>query len=192
MNPYAPRLRLSIVGVIVVSLFAALFSRLWYLQVMSGSQYQVAADNNRIRVVAEEAPRGRILDTQGRVIVDNRISIQVTVDRTALGRLPTAKQTEVLTKVAGALAGAGIPMTVDKVQTRIKDQRYSPYVPVPIAADVPEGVKIWIDEHQTELPSVEANRVAVRRYPYGQPRPTSSATRARSRRRSSTRRPARR
>ncbi len=168
MNPDTPRLRLSVLGIIVVSLFAALFSRLWYLQVMSGSQYQVAADNNRIRIVAEEAPRGRILDTLGRVIVDNRISVQVTVDRSVLGKLPTARQTEILTKVAGALAGAGIPMTVDKLQTRIKDQRFSPYVPVPIASDVPEDIKIWIDEHQAELPSVAADRVAVRRYPYGQ------------------------
>ena len=168
MNPDTPRLRLSVLGIIVVSLFAALFARLWYLQVMSGSQYQVAADNNRIRIVAEEAPRGRILDTLGRVIVDNRISVQVTVDRSVLGKLPTAQQTDVLTKVAGALAGAGIPMTVDKLETRIKDQRFSPYVPVPIASDVPEDLKIWIDEHQAELPSVEANRVAVRRYPYGQ------------------------
>ena len=64
VNPDTPRLRLSVLGIIVVSLFAALFARLWYLQVMSGSQFQVAADNNRIRIVAEEAPRGRILDTQ--------------------------------------------------------------------------------------------------------------------------------
>ena len=43
-------------------------------------------------------------------------------------------------------------MTVDKLETRIKDQRFSPYVPVPIATDVPEDIKIWIDEHQAELP----------------------------------------
>ena len=167
MNPDTPRLRLSVLGVIVVSLFAALFARLWYLQVMTGNQSQVTADNNRIRVVAEEAPRGRILDTMGRVIVDNRISVQVTIDRTILATLAAPRQTEVLSKVAGALASAGIPMTVDKLQTRIKDQRFSQYIPVPIASDVPEDIKIWIDEHQTELPSVEADRVAVRRYPYG-------------------------
>ena len=91
VNPDTPRLRLSVLGIIVVSLFAALFSRLWYLQVMSGNQYQVAADNNRIRIVAEEAPRGRILDTLGRVIVDNRISVQVTVDRSVLGKLPAVR-----------------------------------------------------------------------------------------------------
>ena len=40
-------------------------------------------------------------------------------------------------------------------------------MPVPVAGDVPEDLKIWIDEHADELPSVAAERVAVRRYPYG-------------------------
>jgi penicillin-binding protein 2 len=154
--------------VVVVSLFAALFARLWYLQVMASDQFQVAADANRIRVVPEEAPRGRILDTQGRVIVDNRISVEVTIDRSELGRLDKAERTAVLTKVAGALAASGIPRTLAQLEERIKDQRFSPYVPVPIATDVPEDLKIWIDEHQSELPSVAADRVAVRRYPFGQ------------------------
>jgi penicillin-binding protein 2 len=168
VNPDSPRLRLSVLGVVVVSLFAALFARLWYLQVMASNQFQVAADANRIRVVPEEAPRGRILDTQGRVIVDNRISVEVTIDRSVLSKLDKATQDDVLTKVAGALAASGIPRTVPQLRERIADQRFSPYVPVPIAADVPEDLKIWIDEHHSELPSVDADRVAVRRYPYGQ------------------------
>jgi penicillin-binding protein 2 len=167
LNSDTPRLRLSILGVVVFSLFAALFSRLWYLQVMVSDQYQVAADANRIRIVAEEAPRGRILDREGRVIVDNRISVQVTIDRSVLNKLTKTKRTEVLSKVADALATAGIPRTVTQLEERIADQRFSPYVPVPIASDVPEDLKIWIDEHAQELPSVAADRVAVRRYPYG-------------------------
>jgi penicillin-binding protein 2 len=167
VNSDTPRLRLSVLGVVVVSLFAALFARLWFLQVMSSSEAQVVAESNRIRVVAEEAPRGRILDREGRVIVDNRISVQVTIDRSVLSKLATAKRTEVLTKVADALATSGLPRTVAQLEDRIKDKRFSPYVPVPIASDVPEDLKIWIDEHTSELPSVAADRVAVRRYPYG-------------------------
>jgi penicillin-binding protein 2 len=167
VNPDSPRLRLSVLGVVVFSLFAALFARLWYLQVMAADQYQVAAEANRIRVVAVEAPRGRILDRDGRVIVDNRISVQVTIDRSLLGELDKPARTAVLTRVAAALARSGIPRTVDQLEERIADQRFSPYVPVPIAADVPEDLKIWIDEHADELPSVAAERVAVRRYPYG-------------------------
>ncbi len=167
MNPDSPRLRLSVLGIVAFSLFAALFARLWYLQVMAADESQVAAEANRIRVVAVEAPRGRILDRNGKVIVDNRISVQVTIDRSALGELDDDGRERVLANVADALSRSGIPSTVDQLEERVADQRFSPYVPVPIAGDVPEDLKIWIDEHAAELPSVAAERVAVRHYPYG-------------------------
>jgi penicillin-binding protein 2 len=166
VNSDNPRLRLSILGVVVFSLFAALFARLWYLQVMSTGEFQVAAEANRIRTVAVEAPRGRILDRNGKLIVGNRVSVQVTVDRSILDELDDDERARVLADVADALSQNGIPKTVDQLEERIADQRFSPYVPVPIAADVPEDLKIWIDEHHEDLPSIEADRVAVRSYPY--------------------------
>jgi penicillin-binding protein 2 len=167
VNGDNPRLRLSILGIVAFSLFAALFARLWYLQVMAADQYNVAARANSTREVLVEAPRGRILDRNGKTVVDNRISVQVTIDRSAIGRLTAERREEVLGKVADALASTSNPQNVAQIEDRIKDQRFSPYVPVPIASDVPEQLKIWIDEHQAELPSVAAERVAVRDYPYG-------------------------
>ena len=167
MNPDTPRLRLSILGVVAFSLFAALFARLWYLQVMVADQYDVAAKANSTRTVAVEAPRGRILDRNGKVVVDNRISVQVTIDRSQLSRVSDAQRTEILGKLADALSSTSNPQTVAQLEERIADQRFSPYVPVPVAGDVPETLKIWIDEHQDDLPSVAADRVAVRDYPYG-------------------------
>ncbi len=167
MNQDSPRLRLSVLGVVVFALFASLFARLWYLQVMASDQFQVEAQANRIRTVPVEAPRGRILDRNGKVLVDNRISVQVTIDRAVLNALKKPERAAVLTRLADGLARSGIPMTIERLEGRINDQRYSPYVPVPVAGDVPEELKIWIDEHAQELPSVAAERVAVRRYPYG-------------------------
>lgn len=167
MNADTPRLRLSILGVVVFSLFAALFARLWYLQVMASDDFQVVAEANRIRTVAVQAPRGRILDRDGRVLVDNRIAVQVTVDRTILRELDEQTRTDVLTRLADALARTSAPTTVEQLEEKIADERFSPYVPVPVAVGVPEDLKIWIDEHGDELPSVSAERVAVRRYPYG-------------------------
>ncbi|MFP5255720.1 MAG: penicillin-binding protein 2 [Acidimicrobiia bacterium] len=167
MNADNPRLRLSILGIVVFAMFAALFTRLWYLQVMSNEEYEVVAEANRVREVPVEAPRGRILDAKGRVLVDNRVSIQVTIDRTVLKELDDEERTAVLTRLAEGLSETSKPTTVAELEERIADQRYSPYVPVPVASDVPEDLKIWIDERRAELPSVAAERVAVRRYPYG-------------------------
>ena len=72
-----------------------------------------------------------------------------------------------LTAVADGLAQAGTPKTVEELEADLANQRYSPYVPVPVADNVPEDLKIWIDEHSAELPGVAAERVAVRHYPYG-------------------------
>jgi penicillin-binding protein 2 len=164
----SPRVRMSVLGIVVFALFASLFARLYYLQVMATDEYQVAAQENRIRVVPVEAPRGRILDRKGRVLVDNRISVQVTIDRTVLDELEDDERTRVLTELAEGLARVSKPKTIEDLEADLANRRYSPYVPVPVAGDVPEELKIWIDEHAEGLPGVAAERVAVRRYPYGQ------------------------
>lgn len=164
----SPRVRMSVLGIVVFALFAALFARLYYLQIMATDQYQVAAQANRIRVVPVEAPRGRILDRDGTVLVDNRISVQVTIDRTVIDELEDDERERVLTAVADGLARSSTPKTVAQLEEDLANPRYSPYVPVPVADNVPEELKIWIDEHNADLPGVEAERVAVRAYPYGQ------------------------
>lgn len=168
MNNDSPRLRMSVIGVVVFALFASLFARLWYLQVMASDEFQLTAEANIVREVPVKAPRGRILDRQGRVLVDNRVSVQVTIDRTELADLEDEERTAVLTRLADALSKASQATTVENLEERIKDERFSPFVPVPVASDVPEELKIWIDEHAELLPSVAAERVPVRRYPYGQ------------------------
>src|SRR5436305_13034597 len=96
----SPRLRLGVIGIVVVSLFAALLARLWYLQVMAAPSYRVQADVNRVRTIYTEAPRGRILDRQGRIIVDNKVSDAIVVSREELGQ----HRDEVLGKLATLLA----------------------------------------------------------------------------------------
>jgi len=66
------RLRLRILGLVAISLFGALFARLWFLQVLEREQLQSQARTNTIRFVPEQAPRGRILDVNGKVLVHTR------------------------------------------------------------------------------------------------------------------------
>jgi penicillin-binding protein 2 len=82
-----PGLRLGILGIVVLSLFSVLLARLWSLQILTPEMGEEASAANRLRVVAEEAPRGRILDDRGRVLVDNRTAVVVTLDRHALDGL---------------------------------------------------------------------------------------------------------
>lgn len=159
MKPEAgvPRLRLGVVGIVVVSLFGVLLARLWYLQVLASPQFVAAADTNRVRQVVVPAPRGRILDRHGRVLVDNRYVNVVTVSR-ALVR----ERAVVLGRLAALL---GVP--VADLERRLDDKRFSPYKPVPVAEDVDDAVLVYVNEHQDLFPGVEATRIAVRSYPYG-------------------------
>jgi penicillin-binding protein 2 len=153
----SPRLRLSVMGIIVISLFAALFSRLWYLQVMDSQNFQVAAKANQVRLVYEPAPRGRILDRNGAVIVDNRFRFVVTLSRQAAAQNP-----EVTSRVAALLN-----MSIADVKKRVDDVRFSPYKPVPVAEDVTKDIAIYLREQHDDFPGVEVTRVAERIYPQG-------------------------
>src|ERR687895_1344348 len=72
-------LRVAIMGSITFALFAIVFFRLWYLQVLSGDKYLAEANDNRVREIKVQAPRGEIVDSEGRVLVDNRTGLAVKV-----------------------------------------------------------------------------------------------------------------
>jgi penicillin-binding protein 2 len=164
---HVPRLRLSIVAVVAVALFASLFARLYDLQVVGAGDYQVQAEANRVRTVQVPAPRGRILDRNGKVIVDNRVAVVVAIDRSLLGELPEQRQAEVLWQLSVDLTAAGHATDADKIRTRLNDDRFNRYAPVPIAVDVPEDLKIYFEERAADYPSVVVERTALRAYPYG-------------------------
>ncbi len=90
------RARQTVLGIVALSLFAALFTRLWYLQVLTTDEYEVAAEAVRTERVILEAPRGRILDRQGKVLVENARTIQVSVDWQDFTDLSTPEQSELL------------------------------------------------------------------------------------------------
>lgn len=167
MSNEVPRLRLSVLGVVAVALFAALFARLYDLQVVGASEFQVQAEANRVREVLVPAPRGRIFDRNGKVIVDNRIDVVVAVDRSAFTALGDDEGTALLTRLSEELNRAGKPITAENLLKRINNQKFSRYAPVPVAQGVPEELKIYLEEHAAEFPSVIVQRTAVRHYPYG-------------------------
>jgi len=167
MDSESPRLRLSILGVVILSLFGALFARLWYLQVMENDEYKVVSQSNSVRVISTEAPRGRILDAKGRVLVDNRTSLVVTVDKTLLIDLEADEQDRLVLDLASELTAFGVPTKVAAIERRLEDPQYSPLQPVPIAIDVPEDLGVVLAERADAFVGVSVRRESVRAYPHG-------------------------
>jgi len=157
------RLRLGILGVVVLSLFATLLARLWYLQVLVAPEMKVEARENSVRLVYTEAPRGRIVDRNGQILVDNRIVPTVVVQRDIEKKHP-----ETLPRLAAYLSAgnpAG-PVTLGDLQRRIIDPRFSQYKPVPVAEDIPKEKVVFLREHQADFPGVDVVQLTQRYYPH--------------------------
>ncbi|MDP9443330.1 MAG: penicillin-binding protein 2, partial [Actinomycetota bacterium] len=166
------RLRLLVVQALVLSLFATLFARLWYLQVVTGADYQAQAAANAVREVVTPPQRGLIVDAQGRPLVASRASWVVTVDRTTLDALPPDQRTELMRRVArtvGVRPAAVLRRTRRCGETAAPRPPVcwngSPYQPIPVAQDVGQEVAVSIQEQPEDFPGVSAAEWQVRAYP---------------------------
>lgn len=165
------RLRIVVIQALVLSLFATLLVRLYYLQVVSGEQYTAQAASQSVRDIVEQPQRGLIVDDMGRPLVTNRLAWVVSVDRTLLGRLPGRDRKELLDRVS---AVTGVPVTgLERRLTTCGEEgsvtgtcwNGSPYQPVPVATDVEREVALRILEQPEDYPGVLAEQQSVRAYP---------------------------
>ena len=72
-----PQARLAVVSYVIVGMIGLLLVGFWKLQIIDSDKYSQWADRNRIRSIPVIAPRGRMLDRDGRVLVDNYPSFSV-------------------------------------------------------------------------------------------------------------------
>ena len=179
MGPERTLLRLAILGVVIVVTFVAMFSRLWFLQVLATEDYQQLARENRVRLVYTEPPRGRILDRNGKVLVDNRPSTALTVNKqlidtpeeqektlTKLTRLLLPKQQDLSKKKKKAFKKER-RRTYKDLERRFNDVTVSPYKPVAVAYDVDPMLAIRINENSEDFEGVGIEELPVRVYPQG-------------------------
>ena len=155
-------LRITVVVGVAVALFAVLFFRLWDLQVLSGEKYREEANNNRTREFRVEAPRGEILDSSGRAIVDNRTSLALQVNPQKLPLLPARRRAEL------ARLGALAHMSPRQVRRTMHEQlAVAGGAPVTLRRNVGYDLVYYLQENQDRFPGVQVQRVFVRNYPHG-------------------------
>jgi penicillin-binding protein 2 len=155
-------LRVAILGGAALVMFAVIFFRLWYLQVLSGDKYLVEANNNRIREIRVTAPRGQILDRNGHVLVENRTSLALQLNPQKLPGNAGERRAE-LTRLGHA---AGIPLR--RIRRDMHDQlKVLASAPVTLQRDVNYDLVYYLQEHQANFPGVAVQRIFVRRYPDG-------------------------
>ncbi|HEY3726403.1 MAG TPA: penicillin-binding protein 2 [Solirubrobacteraceae bacterium] len=175
--PLTPQLalRVTVVGSLALALFAIVFFRLWFLQVLSGDQYLKAATVNRVRDIAIPAARGEIVDSTGAVLVDSRQSRAVQISPPDLPRSPRGRRI-MYRRLAGVLqmstkrTRCKIPGVAVKHLATIpcdvaKQLAVLPYANVTIKTDVRPAVQYYVAERQNQFQGVEVQQIYLRHYP---------------------------
>src|SRR5271163_3356101 len=149
-------LRLTAVQYVVLFIFLLLAYGLWRLQVMHSDEYALLAEKNRVRNVPILAPRGKILDREGRIIVDNYPSFSALLLRDS---------SRDLNADADAIA-KGLHLNPVEVRQRIRHFSSMPqYQPIFLKEDITPDELAFIEAHKNELPELETIMAHRRLYP---------------------------
>ncbi|HEX9968377.1 MAG TPA: penicillin-binding protein 2 [Solirubrobacterales bacterium] len=154
-------LRIAAFGGVALVLFAVLFFRLWTLEVVNGEKYLAEANNNRTREYRKAAPRGEILDREGKVLVDNRTSLALQVNPRKLPADDAERRAEL--KRLGELAG----MSLRRIRRTMREElAEAPATSITLRSDVGRYLVYYLQENQDRFPGVEVRPVFVRDYPH--------------------------
>jgi len=149
-------IRLTAAQYIILGIFLILAYGLWRLQVMQSDYYALAAERNRIRNVPVLAPRGKIIDREGRIIVDNYPSFSALLLRDSTRDL----------NADADLIAQGLHLDPDEVRARIHRFSLMPqYQPIFLKEDITPDELQFIEAHRNELPELDTIMAHRRLYP---------------------------
>ena len=149
--------RTDIVAVFIISLMALLIARLWYLQIHRGAEYVRLAENNRVRALDITAPRGNILDRQGRVIIANRPSFNIVWTK------EDAPDPDAVIKRLARLTGDDIALFLERIRLAADNPRH---IPIKLKEDVDWQTLAAVENNHLELPGVRIMALPRRDYLY--------------------------
>jgi penicillin-binding protein 2 len=141
---------------IVVLVLAVLAAGMWRLQILGVDSYRQLAEANRIRKTPVLAPRGKLFDREGRILVDNYPSVSCYLLREQV----TDLQAHI------PLIAHGLDLPVDQIEASLRRYQSSPkYQPIPLKQDITQDEQAFIEAHRNELPELETVDEQRRLYP---------------------------
>ena len=140
-----PQIRLTAIQYIILAIFVLLSFGLWRLQVIHQEKYDAQAQMNRIREVPILAPRGKILDREGRIIVNNYPSFSALL-------LRDQKQANIDADIDGI--AAGLHLDPVELRQRLKRMMALPgFNPIFLKYDVTPDELAFIESHRNDIPN---------------------------------------
>jgi penicillin-binding protein 2 len=140
---------------LIIFFIAVIISRLWFLQIHSGSKYRELADNNRVRMLDIVAPRGNILDAEGRSVITNRPSFNI-----VWVKEDSPDPDEIIKKLSRIL-DEEIAVLLKRVRESLDRPRH---VPILMKEDVDWKTLVYIENNHYDLPGVRIDVLPRRDY----------------------------
>src|ERR1700686_976158 len=150
-----PQQRLAIVSYVIVGMVGVLLIGFWKLQVIDSDKFLQWAERNRVRSIPVIAPRGRMLDRDGRVLIDNYPSFSVLLLRD--------DPAQVEKNLPAISEGLGIPLADLKEQLQ-NSRNLKNFQPIVIKPEASKADVAFIESHRTDIPLLEMLMVHRRRY----------------------------
>jgi penicillin-binding protein 2 len=150
-----PQARLAIASYVIVGMVGLLLLGFWKLQVVDSDKYGQMAERNRVRSIPIIAPRGRMLDRDGRVLVDNYPSFSILLLR---------DDPSLIEKNLPAVAN-GLGLDVNDLKDQLDAAKALPkFQPIVIKPEATDADVAFIESHRADIPLLEMLMVQRRRY----------------------------
>ena len=150
-----PQGRLAVASYVIVGMIGVLLIGFWKLQVIDSDSYTSMAERNRVRAIPVIAPRGRMLDRDGRVLVDNRPSFSVLLLRDDSG---------LIEKHLPSIAD-GLDISLEDLRSQMASTKNLPkFQPIIIKPEASPADIAFIESHRSDIPILEMISVSRRRY----------------------------
>ncbi|MCX5800512.1 MAG: penicillin-binding protein 2 [Candidatus Eisenbacteria bacterium] len=163
--PSSKHSRARVLQTIAIVLLAVIVGRLFYFQVWHGKAYAEQARNNRVRLEMLPRIRGRVLDRNGKVVVENTMSYCLLFDPFEKEFVSKKIQVdEVLRSISNLLATDG----VDEWNALVQKGKETPFRPVTLLHNLDIAQISILEEHREELPGTRIEARPRRSYEYGE------------------------
>ena len=150
---------LTVLRSAVVLAFLALVVAFWLLQVAQHEKYLQLAENNHQRTLSLSAPRGVVFDRDGRVLIQNRSSLNISIAREQVDDLDTTLS--LLAKIAD------VPLST--LQSVVQRHRRAPvFRPLVLIRDASLAQVAAVSARSLELPGLFVQQLPIRFYPGGE------------------------
>ena len=149
--------RLLGVTVFFTLILVGIVARLYFLQVVNGAYYAGVAEDNRLRIISTDAPRGEIRDRNGVILATDVPSFDIVV--TTYDLKNSDQELGVVAQISG--------MKLQTLKDTVKKASVGPFTPITVARNVSKSVALKLAEQEPDLPGIQLVMSTKRSYPQG-------------------------